>query len=160
MLRHQDYLDISQASDKQSFDRLLVKFAQSLEFSIVSAALVVEHPGTHPVFVMTGNTPDGFVEASKSLADSRRDPVLKRMKRLNVPFIYDQALYVKESAGDLWEQQAVFGDDPWPYTLEENRVNLEVAVRYAYQEGMIAQQPRIEELFVPSTLLAAGHYIE
>ena len=109
MLRHQDYLDISQASDKQSFDRLLVKFAQSLEFSIVSAALVVEHPGTHPVFVMTGNTPDGFVEASKSLADSRRDPVLKRMKRLNVPFIYDQALYVKESAGDLWEQQAVFG---------------------------------------------------
>ncbi len=58
------------------------------------------------------------------------------------------------------EQQAVFGDDPWPYTLEENRVNLEVAIRYAYQEGMIAQQPRIEDLFVPSTLLAAGHYIE
>ena len=58
------------------------------------------------------------------------------------------------------EQQAVFGDDPWPYTLEENRVNLEVAIRYAYQEGMIAQQPRIEELFVPSTLLATGHYIE
>jgi len=58
------------------------------------------------------------------------------------------------------EQQAVFGDDPWPYTLEENRVNLEVAIRYAVQEGMLKEPPRIEDLFVPSTLRPAGHYIE
>ena len=58
------------------------------------------------------------------------------------------------------EQQAVFGDDPWPYTVEENRVNLEVAISYAFQEGMIKAQPRVEELFVPSTLRPAGRYIE
>lgn len=109
MLRHQDYLDISQANDRPTFDKLLVKFAQSLEFGIVSCALVVEHPGTHPVFVVAGNTPEGFVEASKSLAGARRDPVLKRLKRLSVPFIYDQALYVNDLASDLWEEQAAFG---------------------------------------------------
>lgn len=58
------------------------------------------------------------------------------------------------------EQQAVFGDDPWPYAVEENRVNLEVAIRYALQEGMLKAQPRIEDLFVSSTLRPAGHYIE
>lgn len=58
------------------------------------------------------------------------------------------------------EQQGVFGDDPWPYTLKDNRVNLEVAIRYAFEEGMLREQPRVEDLFVPSTLRPAGRYIE
>jgi 4,5-dihydroxyphthalate decarboxylase len=58
------------------------------------------------------------------------------------------------------EQQAVFGNDPWPYNLEDNRANLEVAVRYAHNEGMIKTQPKLETLFVPSSLQQIGHYLE
>ena len=58
------------------------------------------------------------------------------------------------------EQQAVFGKDPWPYNLEDNRANLEVAVRYAHDEGMIKTQPKLETLFVPSSLQQIGHYLE
>jgi DNA-binding CsgD family transcriptional regulator len=31
------------------------------------------------------------------------------LKTLSVPVIYDQALYVREAAADLWEEQATFG---------------------------------------------------
>lgn len=58
------------------------------------------------------------------------------------------------------EQQAIFGSDPWPYDLQHNRANLEVAIRYAVNEGTIREAPRLEELFVPTTLRPAGHYIE
>jgi DNA-binding CsgD family transcriptional regulator len=109
MIRHQDYLDISQSPDRRTFDGMLVKFAQTLEFGLVSAALVVERPGREAIFVTSGNRPEGFLEASKNLSDSKRDPVLRRMKRLNVPFIYDQSLYVSEGAADLWDAQAQFG---------------------------------------------------
>ncbi len=57
------------------------------------------------------------------------------------------------------EQQAVFGKEPWPYNLEDNRENLEVAIRYAHNEGMIKTQPKIEALFVPSSLQEVGQYL-
>ena len=39
----------------------------------------------------------------------KRDPVMRRLKRLSAPFVYDQSMYVDEQAGDLWEMQALFG---------------------------------------------------
>jgi hypothetical protein len=32
----------------------------------------------------------------------------------------------------LQEQKALFGADPWPYNLEENRKALEAVVRYEF----------------------------
>ncbi|HEX7019055.1 MAG TPA: hypothetical protein VF159_03535 [Gemmatimonadaceae bacterium] len=46
----------------------------------------------------------------------------------------------------------VMGDDFWPYGLQENRVTLGAAVRYAWEQGLTARRLSIEELFVPSTL--------
>jgi hypothetical protein len=37
----------------------------------------------------------------------------------------------------LQEQKAVFGPDPWPYNLEDNRKALEAVVRYEFEQGMI-----------------------
>ena len=50
----------------------------------------------------------------------------------------------------FWEeQQAVLGPDPWAYGLgPANRKNLETAIRYTYQQGLIGRQMTIEELFV------------
>ena len=59
----------------------------------------------------------------------------------------------------MQEQQAIFGPDPWPYNLEDNRVALEAAVRYEFDQGMIKENPRIEELFFPASLQEIQHYV-
>ena len=53
--------------------------------------------------------PSAFLAAFSDLEDSARDPVYQRLKTLSVPVIYDQSLYVRENAADLWEEQAPFG---------------------------------------------------
>ncbi|SRR5664280_32003 len=108
-MRLQPYLDISQSDDIPTFKRRLVDFSHEFEFGLVSATLVVDQPGRDAVFVNIGNTPQGFAEASRDVADSKRDPVMKRLKRTSVPFVYDQELYVRDGAADLWEQQAMYG---------------------------------------------------
>jgi 4,5-dihydroxyphthalate decarboxylase len=59
----------------------------------------------------------------------------------------------------LQEQEALFGPDPWPYNLEDNRSNLEAIVRYEYEQGIIKKKPEIEELFFPPSLQEIQHYI-
>ena len=63
-------------------------------------------------------------------------------------------------AGDLRQQQeALFGPDPWPYNLDDNRPALEAIVRYAFDQGLITKTPRIEELFFPASLQAIQRYV-
>lgn len=59
----------------------------------------------------------------------------------------------------LREQEAVLGQDPWPYGIEDNRKALEAAVRYVFDQGMIASRPKIEELFFPPSLQGVQHYL-
>jgi 4,5-dihydroxyphthalate decarboxylase len=59
----------------------------------------------------------------------------------------------------LREQEAVLGKDPWPYNLEDNRKALEAAVRYVFDQGMIAKKPEIEDLFFPASLQDVQHYL-
>jgi len=108
-MKLQRFLDISEAGSLQSFEKQLIEFAGELDFGIVAAALVVDRPGNESTFFSLGNGPAEFAEAAKSVEDSKRDPVLKRLKHMSVPFVYNQSLYVGEGAGDLWEQQAAFG---------------------------------------------------
>ena len=108
-MKHRDYLDVSSSPDRATFEQRLLRFAQNMDFGIVSAALAVDQPGDKPLFVMIGNTPQGFAEASRNFESMRRDPVLKRLKTSSTPFVYDQSLYVEENAADLWEEQAPFG---------------------------------------------------
>ena len=108
-MRQQDYLDVSSSPDRASFEQQLLRFAQNMEFDIVSAALAVDQPGEKPLFVMIGNTPQGFLKAQGDVESQHRDPVLRRLKASSRPFVYDQSLYVEEDAADLWEEQAPFG---------------------------------------------------
>jgi 4,5-dihydroxyphthalate decarboxylase len=59
----------------------------------------------------------------------------------------------------LDEQRAIFGPDPWPYNLEDNRKALEAVIRYEYEQGMIKKQPKAEELFFPPSLQRIQHYV-
>jgi 4,5-dihydroxyphthalate decarboxylase len=47
------------------------------------------------------------------------------------------------------DQQKLLGDDPWPYGLEKNRANLERFAGYSLDQGLMAQQMALEELFLP-----------
>lgn len=46
----------------------------------------------------------------------------------------------------------IFGADPFPYGLKENRVMLETLVSYSFEQGLIPEKPKIEDLFANSTL--------
>ncbi len=47
-----------------------------------------------------------------------------------------------------WEAtKRIFGEDPWPYGIEANRVTLEALVRYLHHDGLIARIVPIEALF-------------
>lgn len=106
----QQCFEISQASDLESFRSLLIKGAGNLGFELVTTLLVIENPrdGSQHVRAVN-NTPTGYLEASFDPELIKRDPVSKRLRRLSVPFCYDQALYVQEGAGDMWEEQAAYG---------------------------------------------------
>lgn len=47
------------------------------------------------------------------------------------------------------EIDELFGGDPWPYGLEENRVAIETFLGYLVDQGFLATAPPIEQLFTP-----------
>jgi 4,5-dihydroxyphthalate decarboxylase len=57
------------------------------------------------------------------------------------------------------EQQEIFGPDPWPYNLEDNRKALEAVIRYEFEQGMIKKKPKAEDLFFPPSLQRIQHYV-
>jgi 4,5-dihydroxyphthalate decarboxylase len=59
----------------------------------------------------------------------------------------------------LDEQRAIFGPDPWPYNLEDNRRTLQAAIRYEHEQGMIKKAPKPEELFFPPSLQRIQQYV-
>jgi DNA-binding CsgD family transcriptional regulator len=103
----QQFMDISQAPDLALFERRLIDFAHQMDFGIVTATLVVERIGLGASVATIGNIPLGFKHGDQQAIN--RDPVVRRLKRLSIPFVYDQALYVNEDAADMWEEQAPFG---------------------------------------------------
>jgi 4,5-dihydroxyphthalate decarboxylase len=51
----------------------------------------------------------------------------------------------------LTKTQELFGSDPFPYGIKANRKLLETLVEFSFEQGLITQKPKIEELFAEST---------
>lgn len=49
------------------------------------------------------------------------------------------------------EIDEIFGGDPWPYGIEENRPTLDAMMAYLVEQNFIAQPIPLEDLFVPVT---------
>ena len=49
------------------------------------------------------------------------------------------------------EEQAVFGNDWYPYGVETNRPSLEALLQYNHEQGLTPRRITVEELFTPST---------
>ncbi len=50
------------------------------------------------------------------------------------------------------EQKEIFGDDPWPYGVAENRLVVETLMGYLYEQGLAKAKLKVEELFASNTL--------
>lgn len=107
----QRYLDVSESDDVATFRSRLVQFANDMDFGLVAATLVLESPTLtgNDAFLSVSNAPESYLASQNDSATSRRDPVMRRLKRLSVPFIYDESTYKSADATDLWEEQAAFG---------------------------------------------------
>ena len=56
-------------------------------------------------------------------------------------------------AKDEYEETVeLMGEDYWRYGIEANRKELELVMRYTYEQGLVKQQIGFEEIFHPSTL--------
>jgi DNA-binding CsgD family transcriptional regulator len=80
-----------------------------MDFGHISAVLVLDQGPEEPLFLSVSNTPKEFLDTYLDPQIGKRDPVLSKLKRVTVPFIYDQQFYVNAGAGELWENQARFG---------------------------------------------------
>lgn len=107
----QRYEQVSQATDLPAFRQGLVAFAHELGFGLISGVLARERRGAggKTEYVSIGNTPAEFLAASVDPGNAQRDPVHRHLMLHSAPLIYDQQLYVRAGAGDLWEIQAPFG---------------------------------------------------
>ena len=54
---------------------------------------------------------------------------------------------------ELEEERELFGDDAWPYNINDNRIVLETMTRYAEMAGVTERKLEIKELFAESALL-------
>ena len=48
--------------------------------------------------------------------------------------------------------QEIMGTNFWPYGIEANRKELELVMRYTYEQGLVKKKLDFEEMFHPSTL--------
>ena len=104
----------------------------------------------HPIMHLVVIRKDVYAE-NKWIAQSlfkaflaAKDWALKQMyfsgaQRYMLPWLFD----------DLREIDEVFGGDPWPYGIEENRSTLEAFVKYMHQQHFIPDVVPIESLFAP-----------
>jgi 4,5-dihydroxyphthalate decarboxylase len=52
----------------------------------------------------------------------------------------------------LARTRQMFGEDPYPYGIKENRKMLETLIDYSHEQGLTAEKMKVEELFARSTL--------
>jgi DNA-binding CsgD family transcriptional regulator len=107
---YQQLIDVGLSDDVITFERRLIKTAESLGFPIISGMLMRGALKDADVRITTfGNTPEGHVEAAKDHADAMRDPVIDRLMTQSAPVVYDQQTYVSAGVAELWEKQAPYG---------------------------------------------------
>ena len=103
------YLSVMEAKTPADFRTEVVRFAQSLGFSTVSATAVVDQSAARSDFYIVDNTPVAYEQSFSDRGLAQIDPVMQHCKRAAVPIIWDQETYVSKGQGELWEHQARFG---------------------------------------------------
>ena len=103
------FSEVLKCSSRDEFQGEIVAFSKRLGFDTVSATVVIDHLLGDAEFLTIDNTPREYKEAFQNPLNGRRDPVMQHCKRQSVPIIWDQATYVQQGVGELWEEAARFG---------------------------------------------------
>jgi len=104
-----DCQEVACATDLIAFESHLVRFANELGFGLITGTLISEAGGDPMMNSPFGYVPEAFRSTWESNERGRRDPVMHRLKRLRIPFVYDQSMYVDAGSADVWEVQAQYG---------------------------------------------------
>jgi DNA-binding CsgD family transcriptional regulator len=103
------FLSVMETSTVDEFRNVVVRFANSLGFDIVSAMAVVDHSVTSTEFHLVDNMPAAYVDGFGNAELQRADPVMQHCKHTSVPILWDQATYLADGSESLWEEQALHG---------------------------------------------------
>ena len=106
---YQAFFELAESRDIATFKARLVNIAGQFDFPLANAALEVSAPGEKPKGWSVRNDPPVWAQRALDQATADRDPCLMRVRGTVAPFAYDQAFYVDNGAGDLWEEQAPHG---------------------------------------------------
>lgn len=104
-----------------------------MHVAAIRTELVQKHPW------LAGNVFEAF-EKSKALAMARLGNF--GAAKATLPWL----------AAEVAETIELMGENYWPYGVENNRIALENATRYSFEQGLSPRKLEIEELFAPSTL--------
>jgi DNA-binding CsgD family transcriptional regulator len=102
-------LEIAEASDIDTFRGRLARIGEEMGFGLYSVLVTKSRPDRAWRSFMIHNASPAWEAATRDPETSERDPLLFRLKQGSVPITYDQAFYVRERCGDLWEEQAAHG---------------------------------------------------
>ena len=103
------FSEVLKCSSRDEFQGEIIAFSKRLGFDTVSATVVIDHLLGDAEFLTVDNTPREYKDSFQNPTNGRRDPVMQHCKRQSVPIIWDQATYVQQGAGELWEESARFG---------------------------------------------------
>ena len=88
------------------------------------------------------------------LSEDPSTPSLRLVNLMQLGHNLSVDLYIESvvSQAKLVIVRLLGGRGYWPYGVENNRIALENATRYSYEQGLSSRKLDIEELFAPSTL--------
>ncbi|HET8784607.1 MAG TPA: hypothetical protein VFM38_03170, partial [Candidatus Limnocylindrales bacterium] len=66
--------------------------------------------------------------------------------RVPIPWIEDHLASIR----------ALLGNDPWPYGVDPNRTALETLIRYSGEQGLLARDVAVDDLFLPVETFVDG----
>ncbi|HXF86889.1 MAG TPA: ABC transporter substrate-binding protein [Xanthobacteraceae bacterium] len=87
------------------------------------------------------NLYNAFLESKRRSLERLLDPAVSRYPLAWLP------TYARK-------MQDIFGPDPFPYGIEENRPTLEQFLRYTHEQGIAQRHVRPEEIFPPGIMTA------
>ena len=98
------YASLLSVSSKTMLKRELVSFAESSGFIYACAFMTMRKAATSSYKIAdVNNFQDSWTKTCRNEALIAKDPVIQHSIRSNLPLIWNQSLYVKAGAGDLWE---------------------------------------------------------
>jgi len=87
------------------------------------------------------NLYNAFLESKRRSVERLLDPAVSRYPLAWLP------TYARK-------MQEIFGPDPFPFGIEENRPTLELFLRYTHEQGIAHRRVKAEEIFPPGIMTA------